>query len=267
MTKITKTNFGKRLAKYGALSLAIAGVADSTGQVVYTDVDPDFVGGMGDSFAIDFDGDGNDDVTILQSNNGNYELVQANAGAGGNGVANFDAMNAYVYAANIAEGAEIDDSLTFASFGSMCAGPGYTGSQFCGVGASFTGIEFSAAGNTHYGWVRVDVLDSSNFTVLDYGFNATPDTVIEAGDEGELGTDDQQFNGFTYFVDASSQLNLIAATEMSNITIFDIAGKQVISQKLSNINAQINLNSLNTGVYIANIAIDGASKSFKIVKK
>ena len=74
MKEITKNNFGKKLARYGALTLAIAGVADATGQVNYTDVEPDFVGGMGDDFAIDFDGDGNDDITILQSNNGNYEL-------------------------------------------------------------------------------------------------------------------------------------------------------------------------------------------------
>ncbi|MAZ73465.1 MAG: hypothetical protein CMC70_10000 [Flavobacteriaceae bacterium] len=266
MTKITKKNFGKKLAKYGALSVAIAGVADATGQVVYTDVDPDFVGGLGDSFAIDFDGDGTDDVTILQSNNGNYELVQANAGA--NGVAQFDAGNAYVYASNLAEGASIDGSLMFASFGSMCAGPGYNGSQFCGTGPSFSGIQFTAGGGTtHYAWVRVDVADSENFQVLDYAFEATPNTGIIAGDEGATaGVEDQLFANFDYFV-SNERLNLSAANVMESVAVYTILGQQVADQKLNGTNGTVNLAALSTGVYVAKVSIDGATKTIKFAKK
>ena len=164
MTKITKKDFGKKLSKYGALSLAIAGVADATGQVVFTDVDPDFVGGLGDSFAIDFNDDGTDDIQVLQSNNGNYELVQALPTAG-NGV--IAASNGgYLYASNLAEGAVIDASGAFGSFGSFCAGVGYTGSQFCGAGEGFIGVQFDVAGATHYGWVKASAEDSSSKVLL-----------------------------------------------------------------------------------------------------
>jgi len=264
MKEITKNNFGKKLARYGALTFAIAGVADATGQVNYTDVEPDFVGGMGDDFAIDFDGDGNDDITILQSNNGNYELVQANGSVGSAGIARFDAGNTYTYASNIIEGDTIDGNLTFASFGSACAGPGYTGSQFCGTGEGFVGVEFSAGGNTHYGWVRIDVADASNFIVMDYAFEATPNNAIEAGDS-TLGSANQAFSGFTHFV-ADGQLNLKANTAMSSVAIFDITGKQVISQKVTNTNAQVNLAGINTGVYIATVTVEGSKKTFKFVK-
>ncbi|MDO7544514.1 MAG: hypothetical protein MUR41_01885, partial [Flavobacteriaceae bacterium] len=56
MKKNTSTKLAKRLAKYGALSAAVLGVADASGQVTYTDVSPDLVLELGDTFDIDFTG-------------------------------------------------------------------------------------------------------------------------------------------------------------------------------------------------------------------
>ena len=265
MKKITKNDLSKKIAKYGALSLAIAGVADATGQIVYTDVDPDFVGGAGDTFAIDFDGDGTDDINIVQSNNGNYELVQA-APAAGNGV--IAASNAgYFYASNLAYGDAISAGAgSFRSFGSFCAGVGYAGSQFCGTGEGYIGVEFDVSGNTHYGWVRVSVGDSSNYTVLDYAYESTPDAAIAAGDS-TLGVEDQIFNSFSYFVDNTSQLNLKANAPLQSISIHNILGQEVISQKLGSTNEIVSLSALNSGVYLATVTINGASKTFKVAKK
>jgi hypothetical protein len=263
MTKITKNSLGKKLAKYGALSLAIAGVADATGQVIYTDIDPDFVGGLGDSFAIDFDGDTFDDVTILQSNNGNYELVQANT-TGPNGVvAN---SNGYLYASNLAYGTPIDGALTFYSGGaSFCAGVGYAGSAFCGEGEAYLGVRFDVSGDTHYGWVRVDIADSSNFTVLGYAFEATPDTAINAGDEGTLGLGDQNFNDFNYFV-SENRLNLSAATAMEQVTIHNVLGQQVMDRQLSSRSEIIDIAELKSGIYLATVSIEGTRKTIKFVR-
>tara|TARA_A100000171_G_scaffold52284_1_gene69924 strand:- start:10235 stop:11032 length:798 start_codon:yes stop_codon:yes gene_type:complete len=265
MSKITKNNFGKKLAKYGALSLAIAGVADATGQVVYTDVDPDFIGGMGDSFSIDFDGDGTDDIQVIQSNNGNYELVQA-LPAVGNGV--IAASNAgYLYASNLAEGTVIDGTGAFGSFGSFCAGVGYAGSQFCGAGEGIIGVEFDISGDTHYGWVRVDVADSSNFIVLDFAYESSAAIGIAAGDEGDIiGVDDQIFANFDFFVN-NEQLNLSAANAMDQVTVYTILGQQVADQKLSGTNETVNISALSTGVYVAKVSIDGAVKTIKFAKK
>jgi hypothetical protein len=266
MKKITKKNFAEKLAKYGAMSLAIAGVADAAGQVVYTDVDPDFVGGMGDSFAIDFDGDSTDDITVLQSNNGNYELVQA-LPAGGNGV--IAASNAgYFYASNLAYGASISAGAgSFRSFGSFCAGVGYAGSQFCGTGEGYIGVEFAVGGDTHYGWVRVDVADSSNFIVLDYAYESTPNMAIAAGDMGSLGVGDQAFEGFAYFVDSNNNLNLSANSTMEAIAVYNVLGQEVISQKLSGTSEAISISNLKSGVYLATVSIEGTKKTIKFVRK
>lgn len=81
-----------------------------------------------------------------------------------------------------------------------------------------------------------------------------------------LSVADQTFNGFNYFVDADNRLNLSANTPMESVKLFNILGQQVVAQKLNNTDASINISSLKTGVYIATVAIDGVSKSFKIVK-
>lgn len=264
MKKTTKLNFAKKLAKYGALSLAVAGVADATGQVVYTDIDPDFVGGLGDILLIDFDNNAVDDLTILQSNNGNYELVQANTSNSNGVVAN---SNGYLYADNLAYGTSIDGFLTFYSGGaSFCAGVGYAGSAFCGVGEGYLGVQFHIGGNLHFGWVRVDILDSSNFIVLDYAYEATPDTTILAGDNA-LSVEDFDPSNFKYFVDVNSQLNIKASVPMTNVAIHNVLGQQVVSQKLASTNEVVDLASFTTGVYFATVTIDGNSKSFKIIKR
>ena len=64
MKKTTKKNLSNRLARYGALTVAIAGVADASGQIVYTDLDPDFSGGGAGSFHLL---DLNNDMIVMKA--------------------------------------------------------------------------------------------------------------------------------------------------------------------------------------------------------
>ena len=264
MSKITRNSFSKKLVKYGALSLAIAGVADATGQIIYTDVDPDFVGGSGDSFFLDFDVDAVDDIVVNQFYNVSYELLQA-VPTGANGVL-AQSAGGFFYASNLSYGAAISAGAgSFRSFGDFCAGGGYAGSQHCGAGEGYLGVEFDISGNTHYGWVRVDVADSSNFIILDYAYEATPDTKILAGNILSVGDFDP--SNFKYFVDVNSQLNIKASVPMTNVAIHNVLGQQVVSQKLANTNEVVDLASFTTGVYFVTVTIDDNSKSFKIIKR
>lgn len=85
--------------------------------------------------------------------------------------------------------------------------------------------------------------------------------------DGVLGITDESFNGFNYFVDSNNNLNLSANTALNQVEVYNAIGQQVVSQKLSNTDESISLASLETGIYIAKVNIDGASKSFKIIKK
>ncbi|HLU80789.1 MAG TPA: hypothetical protein VK010_01840, partial [Flavobacteriaceae bacterium] len=62
--KKNNSKLAKRLSQYSSFALAAIGASEVDGQVIYTDVNPDFAGGMGSSYAIDFDNDGVDDVII-----------------------------------------------------------------------------------------------------------------------------------------------------------------------------------------------------------
>lgn len=88
------------------------------------------------------------------------------------------------------------------------------------------------------------------------------DVVVDSA----LKVDDQNFDGFNHYV-ANNVLTLKANTTISNARLYNILGQQVISKKLGSQSADINLNSLNSGVYLVQVEIEGQSKSFKIVKK
>ncbi|SRX74648.1 T9SS-dependent choice-of-anchor J family protein [Aequorivita antarctica] len=80
-----------------------------------------------------------------------------------------------------------------------------------------------------------------------------------------LGVNDLAFKGFKYFV-ANNQLILSANTSMDKIALYNMLGQQVVSQKLTSTNETVSISGLQSGIYIATVSIDGANKSFKIVK-
>lgn len=82
-----------------------------------------------------------------------------------------------------------------------------------------------------------------------------------------LSIEDNNFEGFAYFMDTDSNLNLKANAPIQTVALYNILGQEVIAQKLNTTNAVVNMASLKSGVYIATVTIDGASKSFKVIKK
>ncbi|WP_415375697.1 choice-of-anchor J domain-containing protein [Patiriisocius sp. Uisw_017] len=75
------------------------------------------------------------------------------------------------------------------------------------------------------------------------------------------------FDGFSHFVNANDEFVLRASTQMENVVIYNTLGQQVINTKLANTNEAVNVAALNSGVYIATVSINGASKTVKFVKK
>ena len=81
-----------------------------------------------------------------------------------------------------------------------------------------------------------------------------------------LSVSDESFNNFNYYINTNSQLVLKASTSLENIQLYNLLGQQVLTKTLSNTNETINIASLDAGIYIAKVSIQGKSKSFKIVK-
>ena len=274
MNKIIKKSLSKRLLQYGALTSAALGVSDAAGQIIYVDVEPDAIIAVGETFSTDFDEDGFEDVSVANPAdlaNGFAAVVFPSSGGAFVGFT----AGGYQYPALLNEGDIIDDASGYTEVGARgdlnYYGCAYSNSQWCDtVVDGYLGVKFNnlLGGTDHYGWIRMDTdVNGTNLMVVKgYAFNLTPDTVIEAGDEGVLSLQDEYFNDFNYYIDTNSQLVLNASTSLENIQLFNLPGQQVISKKLSNTNETINIESLDTGIYIAKVSIQGKSKSFKIVK-
>ena len=80
-----------------------------------------------------------------------------------------------------------------------------------------------------------------------------------------LGIEDNLFNNFNHYI-TNNNLVMSSSSSLENIELYNLLGQEVFSKSLSNTNETINISSLDTGIYIAKVSIQGKSKSFKIVK-
>jgi len=90
------------------------------------------------------------------------------------------------------------------------------------------------------------------------------DVTVESETLSTTGFDSINFN---YFVDANATLNLSANESLSNVKLFNLLGQDVLSKSLSSQNESIDISVLNSGVYLAQVQINGKVETFKFVKK
>jgi len=272
MKKNTPLNLGKRLASYGALTMAIAGISDATGQITYTDVDPDETL-TGTRFLLDLNGDAITDFEI--SNDGVFSGVTPGTTARiytSNDVLGMNAGGNYNYPFALEEGEVLDSGastwITNSNYQTLnWQGCAYTNSQWCdGQVDKYAGLRLNVGGEQFYGWVRMDIpADASSITIKDYAVNTVAGEGILAGEQELVGFEDIAFNNFEHFIN-NDVLTLKASTALENVVIYNISGQVVLNKALSSLTETVDLSAQATGVYIAKVTIDGAEKSFKISK-
>ena len=89
-----------------------------------------------------------------------------------------------------------------------------------------------------------------------------------AASDVSLSNDDFTANKFSIFPNPTASLVTISAKEtISKIDLFDIAGKQILSQNANGATTNLDLSNLNSGIYFARILmINGIISTQKIVK-
>ena len=211
-----KNTLELRLKKYTALAGGITVAVAGTGQVIYTDINPDSVNvDHLDVTLIDFDGDGTDDFTLVKlitSTSGtfaygsgvvsyglNTEGAYGSAGSGSNAGWMASGTSSNIQLANVTAGAAIGGAGSFrtsqgvlglvqgVTYGAPFSAYNTSTSEgaFMGATDGYIGVKFDIAGAAHYGWVRVDLsADGTTLTVKDYAYEATAGTAINAGDVG-----------------------------------------------------------------------------------
>jgi|GEM_PF-462114 len=277
-----KKNTSKKVLNYAAMSAAILGTANAAGQVVYTDITDEVIDGANAPlfYQVDFNGDNVVDINIGMLNfvGGPGAIAVGSAGPSftevfnGNAIAGVAASNFY-YPSNITSGTIIGSATpVFTSArGDMYVYACYPNSAWCGeVTDGFIGAYFQVGGDSHYGWLRLDLASNGSggagvMTIKDFAFEATPDAPIVAGDTG-LSVGENAFQNFTQFVDANKDLNMSAQGIIEDVTIFNIAGQQLINTTINNSRGTVALGNLSNGIYLATVTVDGQRKTFKIAR-
>lgn len=283
MKKTTSNKLSKKLAQYGALSLAVTGMVDVNGQIIYTDVNPD-VGGQNVDYQLDLNNDGTIDFIIYN----NYDTSSFNDFLGiqplnGNSVTGMKILSYsgtyYSYYVNaLNQGAVISAanpswqnySYQYLNYYS-CIG---SNSQWCGVTDKFIGLRFDIAGNTHYGWARLDVaINQSNWVIKDYAYNSdlasgrgimAEGASIMAGEGRPLSIDDNVFSKVK-ITSLNRSIALFNLPQHTNYKLFSLTGQSVLDGKIDTNIYVIEAKTLSAGIYI--IELEDANSNAVIRKK
>ncbi len=264
--KRTTLNLSDRLLQYGALSAAIAGVPDASGQTInYVDMQDG--GGPGVVVVLDLNGDAQGDFNIRNVYYlYNYVYYRSYLGIWpgmGNAVLGSEA-NSLIYPFALDEGAMISsgNSNWRSNFfyqtliWSYC----FSNSNWCGVTDKYLGLRFDdLSANTYYGWARLDVTAANDWTIKDYAFIFPPDTPIMAGEGRPLGFEDNAFPKVK-IIAINQSIKLDNLPETTNYKLYNLTGQSVLNGKTENNTHVIDTSVLSTGVYIIELE-DVSSKA------
>ena len=105
--------------------------------------------------------------------------------------------------------------------------------------------------------------------VTGYGFYTTGKNVcyvdnVKAG-TNLLSISDVEQNRFSQY-ESQNQLNITSPSMMSDIEIYNVTGQKVLSQVLNSTDGAIEISALSSGIYMAKLKFQGATKTFKFVK-
>jgi len=248
-----------KLRSYAALAGATLASVPVFGQVIYTDVDPDEVLN-GDNFIyhLDLNNDGTEDFSIVNIISSflaevAIDMETSNAVAGTMGtIMGSDVFFAYAMSTN-----EIGPSLNWLadSFAELFAEI-FTEQYglWDDVENKFAGLRLMVDGETHYGWVRLDVSNTPHTTVKDYAYNATPDMPITPDFEAVSTPEIALANIFV----SENMLNIHLINEEHTIAIItNMLGEQVYMNECRAVHETIDVNGFTPGLYVVSVNQNG----------
>ena len=250
--KKTTQNLSKRLAQYGALSVAIAGITRTNGQIIYSG--PIDLGGA--DYIIDLNNDTINDFKIIYI--GSQNVLRFQDYSSNQVLGSIVGPYQYPFALdnntiiNSSQNTWMNDSFQILNWNS-CAFPN---NNWCNVTDKYLGLRFKVLNGpgpgddqTFYGWARINVpLDPSGWIIKDFAYNSTPDAPINAG-QLTLGIEDNVFSKIKV-VPLNKSIGLYNLPETANFNIYSMAGQEVLKGSTENIDYVIEATALSSGVYV-----------------
>lgn len=86
--------------------------------------------------------------------------------------------------------------------------------------------------------------------------------------EGPMSVDKHLFDDFSYYPNpVNNELTLKSGNIIENVNVYNLLGQQVMEVTPNNTTTQISTESLSSGTYMMKVSIDGAQRTFRIIKK
>src|SRR5699024_4768358 len=112
---------------------------------------------------------------------------------------------------------------------------------------------------TGQNWATAQI-DQIRFVHDNFDYNAYLDN-LNLNDQ-DLGIEEFEKYGFTHFTQ-NNELIMNSETQIDQVVLYNILGQKLIDQDINSTSANIDLGSLNAGVYIAKVSVNGQVESFK----
>lgn len=106
-----------------------------------------------------------------------------------------------------------------------------------------------------------------NLSGTTWAITYNPTNVVISSTTTALATNDFQFAGFKAYPNPTNTiLNLKNSQTIDSIRVFDIIGKNVLSQTFNSSDGQVDISSLQNGIFFLKIQSEGNEKIIKIIK-
>ncbi len=264
----------KRLATYVAMAAAVVAAGDAHGQVVYTDIDPDVSLGADETYDLDLNDDGIVDFVIGNRTASEFQKAEIYvSSAAANAIVGYTGSLGYYYPSALEAGTNIGDGGNWIvphPYATMLIAytTGGNFGQFNGVEDKYIGLQFAVDGNTHFGYVRLDVaVGASTVTIKDYAFNATVDADIEAGatvsEPTSLDVAQGMFTPYVYAHEKRIRVQLPDNYSNADVSIMNITGK-VIHREVVGERTELDMHHLPSGVYFVRVQAGAVRYTTKI---
>lgn len=264
----------KKLSKYSAAAVAVVATgAAANAQVVYTQVNKTLTGANNPVDSIDINQDGTYDLGMIISSYSSYNYAGVFGGpinSQGHALAGSSPSSfPYPFKLNAGEQINTKQFLPADSFGTFTifynnSNP-FSSFWNGGVTDGYLGIKLNVNGNTHYGWVRMDMAaDAKTVVIKDMAYNATAGGPIQAGQGLSVEIYEKIANSVWI---TGNQLHTDLQMEFNNATISltDITGKLIQQIELTEAVNSIDLGDLPAGTYVLSLVMDGNTYNKKAV--
>jgi hypothetical protein len=284
MPKKRAKPFAKQLAQYGVLSAIMAAGTNADGQIIYTDENPNFVGGNTSQYFLDLNNDGDDDFRIYGHHaygNGYSSIGLAVQPLGSSNISNgIMTDNGDHYALALSAGEAINNTGNFNSStngvtmnvqsGDICAG------AWCDATDKFIGFQFKIAGVIHYGWARMDAnadFNNGSWVLKDYAYESEAGVGIVAGAVMSVGTEDTNLDNIVEFFPnpTTGQLVLVKnnTVDLLSAEIMDVNGTVLKRIDLTQTpqTTTLSMEGFASGMYFIRVNTSETSGVTKIIKE